>query len=94
MKLFDTVASWATLGHMEELQVVSEDMLAISRIYEKVISSMHMGDILLDCFNFNSSNMVATFVKEEGFENFVKSPHHAWAYLDLKAQSLLLLVLY
>ena len=35
MKLFDTVASWATLGHMEELQVVSEDMLAISPTFEK-----------------------------------------------------------
>ena len=57
---------------MEELKGPTEYMLAISRIYEKVISSMHMGDILLDCFNFNSSNMVATFVKEEGFENFVK----------------------
>ena len=35
---------------MEELEVPSEYMLAISQIYEKVMCCVHMGDRLLDFF--------------------------------------------
>ena len=50
-KAFDIVPREHLLRNMEELEVPSEYMLAISRIYEKVICCVYMSDKFLDFFN-------------------------------------------
>ena len=49
-KFFDMVPREHIWKLMEELEVPSEYMLAISRIYEKVISYVRMSDRLSDFF--------------------------------------------